>query len=119
MVYTKEEFKRLWETDEYVPAPTYDDIADCAKAWGISSCPRTRPINEITYKVLKAAGVSEAEDYNPNPTSQCEGRIMIDLDKACEWIHSALYLDHECSIEHRYANLEELLNDFRKAMKGE
>ena len=68
MVYTKEEFKRLWETDEYVPAPTYDDIADCAKAWGISSCPRTRPINEITYKVLKAAGVSEAEDYNPDPT---------------------------------------------------
>ena len=41
------------------------------------------------------------------------------IDKACEWLHSALYLDHERSIEHRYATLEELLNDFRKAMKGE
>lgn len=40
------------------------------------------------------------------------------INKACEWIHSALYLDHERSIEHRYATLEELLNDFRKAMKG-
>lgn len=40
------------------------------------------------------------------------------IDKACDWIHTALYLDLEHSIEHRYATLEELLNDFRKAMKG-
>lgn len=40
------------------------------------------------------------------------------IEKACEWLHSALYLDHEHSIEHRYATLEELLNDFRKAMEG-
>lgn len=38
------------------------------------------------------------------------------LDKACEWIGTALYLDYERSIEHRYASLEELLNDFKKAM---
>ena len=38
------------------------------------------------------------------------------LNKACDWLHTALYLDHEHSIEHRYATLEELLNDFRKAM---
>ncbi|MBR6418227.1 MAG: hypothetical protein IKS36_05380 [Bacteroidales bacterium] len=50
-----------------------------------------------------------------------EGALWADrtmIDKACEWLHSALYLDHEHSIEHRYATLEELLNDFRKAMKG-
>lgn len=40
------------------------------------------------------------------------------IEKACEWIHTALYLDYERSIEHRYATLEELLNDFKKAMKG-
>ena len=40
------------------------------------------------------------------------------IDKACEWLHTAIYLDYEHSIEHRYATLEELLNDFRKAMKG-
>ena len=50
-----------------------------------------------------------------------EGALWADrtmIDKACEWLHSALYLDHERSIEHRYVTLEELLNDFRKAMKG-
>lgn len=41
------------------------------------------------------------------------------VDEAAEWLHTALYLDHERSIEHRYATPEELLNDFRKAMKGE
>lgn len=41
------------------------------------------------------------------------------IEKACEWIHTALYLDYERSIEHRYATLEELLNDFKKAMKGD
>ena len=118
MVFTREEFKVLWEADSAGSGITYDDIADCAVAWGISYNPRLGPINEITYKVLKAAQTNDAEEYNPNPTTQCEGRIMIDLDKACEWLHSALYLDHERSIEHRYATLEELLNDFRKAMKG-
>lgn len=39
------------------------------------------------------------------------------IERACEWIDSALYLDYERSIEHRYATLEELLNDFKKAMQ--
>lgn len=67
MVYTKEEFKRLWEANEYGSRINYDDIADCAKAWGISSNPRTRQIDEIAYLVLKAADVSYAEEYNPDP----------------------------------------------------
>ena len=66
MVYTKEDFKRLWEANEYGSGITYDDIADCAKAWGISECPKIRPIDEIAYKVLKAAQVNDAEEYNPN-----------------------------------------------------
>lgn len=41
------------------------------------------------------------------------------IGKACEWIHTALYLDYERSIEHRYATMEELLSDFRKAMEGD
>ena len=48
--------------------------------------------------------------------AQWADRTMI--EKACEWLHTALYLDHERSIEHRYATLEDLLNDFRNAMKG-
>lgn len=68
MVYTKEEFKRLWEANSCGSGITYDDIAECAKAWGISSSPRIHPIDEITYKVLKAAQTNDAEEYNPNPT---------------------------------------------------
>lgn len=39
------------------------------------------------------------------------------VDKACDWLHSTLYLDYERSIEHRFASLEDLMNDFRKSMK--
>lgn len=35
MIYTKEEFKKLWEADDEGSGITYDDIADCAKAWGL------------------------------------------------------------------------------------
>lgn len=70
MIYTKEDFKRLWEANSCGSGITYDDIAECAKAWGISSHPRTRPIDEITYRVLKAAQTNDAEEYNPNPDAK-------------------------------------------------
>ena len=71
MIYSKKDFKRLWEANDYGSGITRDDIADCAEAWGISRHPRTRPQDEITYKVLKAAQVKDAEEFNPHPTSQC------------------------------------------------
>ena len=67
MIYTKEDFKRLWEANEHGSGITLDDIGDCAKAWGISECPRICPIGDLAYRVLKAAGVNDAEEYNPNP----------------------------------------------------
>lgn len=67
MVYSKEDFKRLWEANDYGSGITDNDIADCAKAWGISYI----TIDDIRYRVLKAAQVNDAEDFNPNPTSQC------------------------------------------------
>ena len=67
MVYSKEKFKELWEANEWGYSIKYDDIADCAVAWGISEHPRIRPIDDIAYRVLKAAGVNDAEEYNPNP----------------------------------------------------
>lgn len=107
MVYTKEDFKRLWEANEHGSGITFDDIAECARAWGISSSPRTRPIDEIRYKVLKAAQVNDAEEYNPNPV---EERIMIDLDKAVKWL-TAYFVD--------YLNFDEqIIKDFERAMKG-
>lgn len=124
MIYTKEKFKELWEANKYGSGITHDDIADCAKAWGISSHPRTRPIDEITYKVLKAAQVNDAEEYNPNPTSQCEERTMIDLNDACEWLAANVFL--YASLEflpgsdcpQGYVEVESLLKAFKQAMKG-
>lgn len=122
MVYTKEDFKRLWEANEWGSSIKYDDIADCAVAWGISYNPRLGPINEITYKVLKAAQVNDAEEYNP--ASQCEERIMIDLDKACEWLAANVsrYASLEFLPESDYpqgdVEVESLLKAFKQAMKG-
>lgn len=65
MIYTKEKFKELWEANEQGSGLTFNDIADCAINWNISSNPKIRPIQLIQYQVLKAANVKDAEDYNP------------------------------------------------------
>ena len=62
---TKEEFKKRWEGDENGGGITYDDIADCAKAWGLFSTPRVNQIDMVRYKVLKYANCVDAENYNP------------------------------------------------------
>ena len=124
MKYSKEEFKQLWEANDNGSGITFDDIAECARAWGISSSPRTRPIDEITYKVLKAAQTNDAEEYNPKPASQCEGRIMIDLNDACKWLAANVrrYASLEFLPESDYpqgdVEVESLLKAFKQAMKG-
>lgn len=62
---TKEEFKTIWESDETGGGLTYDDVADCAKAWGISSRPRTSHMSTILYRVLKEANTNDAEEFYP------------------------------------------------------
>ncbi len=59
---TKTEFHKKWIADESI---TFDDIAKCAVDWGIASYPKTCRIDVIRYKVLKAAGCPDAEDYRP------------------------------------------------------
>lgn len=121
MIYTKEKFKELWEND-YGPGITENDIADCAVAWGIANRPIT--FEDITYLVLKAAKVNDAEDYNLNPTSQCEERIMIDLNDACKWLAANVrrYASLEFLPESDYpqgdVEVESLLKAFKQAMKG-
>ncbi len=61
MVYTKEKFKELWESDESGGGITYNDCADCAKAWGLYSMPRCANMRYVVYDVCKEAGVSEPE----------------------------------------------------------
>lgn len=61
-VYTKEEFKRLWELDDNGGGLTFDDVADCAQAWGVVNRPRTKQISFVMEATLKAAGCLDEED---------------------------------------------------------
>jgi len=62
---TKQEFKKRWESNDNGGGITFNDIADCAIAWGISSSPKALPIAEVRYQVLRSAGTSDAEDFAP------------------------------------------------------
>ena len=62
---TKEEFKTRWESDDNGGGISFNHIADCAVAWGISRTPKTSRIDGIRYRVLKAAGTVDAEEYKP------------------------------------------------------
>lgn len=41
------------------------------------------------------------------------------IERACQWLQTAIYLDYENNIEHRYQSMEEFINEFRKAMQDE
>lgn len=62
---TKEEFRARWDGDDNGGGISYNDIADCAVAWGLFSRPKTSHIFNVRYQVLKAAGTVDAEEYNP------------------------------------------------------
>lgn len=64
-VFTKQEFKELWELDDG-GGITFSDIADCAKAWGICPNPRTMPVYSVGNKVLVAAGLEPFFPENEN-----------------------------------------------------
>lgn len=55
MIYTKEKFKELWDSNDERGGITYDDIADCAKAWNLCKTPRIMEMSIVVEMVLKAA----------------------------------------------------------------
>jgi hypothetical protein len=61
MVYTKEQFKRLWESDAYGGGITFDDVADCAVEWRLYRKPKCCDIYKVLYDVCKHANVKESE----------------------------------------------------------
>jgi hypothetical protein len=65
MKMTKEEFKQRWESDDNGGGITFDDIADCAVAWGLYRTPKTSRIDVVRYRVLCAAGTVDAEEFTP------------------------------------------------------
>jgi len=60
---TKEEFKSKWESNDSGGGITFNDIADCAKEWGICSNPCTQQLDYVRYRVLKESNVVDAEEY--------------------------------------------------------
>jgi hypothetical protein len=62
---TKQEFKKRWESNDKGGGITFDDIADCAIAWGIAQCPRIMNMMNVRYLVLKAAPTVDAEEFKP------------------------------------------------------
>lgn len=62
---TKAEFKRRWELDDKGDGLTMDEVAECAKSWGLYQRPRTSPMQDVLYSVLKAADVNDADEYKP------------------------------------------------------
>ena len=59
----KEEFKTRWESSDNGGGITFEDIANCAKEWGIARTPRILPMDEVRYMVLKAANTIDAEEF--------------------------------------------------------
>lgn len=56
---TKAEFKKRWDSNKNGGGITVDDIADCAKEWGLFSKPRINPMQRVIDAVLKAAKVKD------------------------------------------------------------
>ena len=62
---TKDEFKTRWESNENGGGITFDDVAECAKEWGLYTTPRIKPMGQVLYAVLRAAKTVDAEEFDP------------------------------------------------------
>jgi hypothetical protein len=71
MIYTKKEFKKLWESNDNGGGITFNDIADCAKDWKLYSTPRAHHLNLVSNTVLLAAGCG-TYSMNGQELSSCK-----------------------------------------------
>lgn len=77
-VMTKEQFRDRWNSDETGGGITFDDIADCAKAWGICSHPKILPITQVRDLVLEAAGCMAGVPAEEETVPAAPAETMID-----------------------------------------
>lgn len=61
-VYSKAEFKKLWESDRSGGGITFEDVADCARDWGLYATPRIVQLDLVLEKVLLASEVEIERD---------------------------------------------------------
>ena len=66
MAITKKQFKKKWESNDEGGGITFEDIADCAKKWGLFNKPMIHDIYSVRYSVLKAAKTVDYKEYDPD-----------------------------------------------------
>lgn len=71
MKYTKESFKKEWESG--VCKITFNDVADCAEEWGLYSQPRTHLIGAVLVDVLEYVGIDATEYKDDEEDMDDEG----------------------------------------------
>lgn len=57
---TPKEFKKRWESDDPVVGITWDDVAKCAKDWGLYDKPKVHDMETVLRSVLDHAQVTES-----------------------------------------------------------
>lgn len=62
MAMTKEEFAKRWDSGADGGGITFDDIADCAVAWGLIERPKVHDINTVAHLVVEASGAKDGWD---------------------------------------------------------
>lgn len=58
MTMTKQEFARRWDKDANGDGITFDEVAECAKEWGLFATPRIHPPHEVLDAVVKESGAT-------------------------------------------------------------
>ena len=79
-IMTKEAFRERWNSDAQGGGITFDDIATCAKAWGVCSAPRALPIEKVTELVLEAAGCNDTAPAPAKKEKPIDDSLAIALD---------------------------------------
>ena len=57
---TKEEFAARWDSDDSGGGITFDEIADCAKTWGLFGQPKSMDIDRVSKRVVESSGAKDA-----------------------------------------------------------
>lgn len=56
---TKEEFAARWDSDDSGGGITFDEVADCAKSWGLFGQPKSMEIEHVLKRVVESSGAKD------------------------------------------------------------
>jgi hypothetical protein len=59
MAMTRGEFRKRWESSDTGDGITFEDVAECAKAWGLYSKPKIVSMPAVLEAVLEEANCEQ------------------------------------------------------------